>query len=261
MMTDACALEIQGLTVRYGRVMALSDVSLKLAPGVVAGLIGPNGAGKSTLIDAVSGFVPSYTGRITVAGQALEHLSPNARARHGVARTFQTCRTMPELTVGAYMSVFARHHVDQNLRDELIDYFELPPANQLIEFVDVGTRRVVELAGALVARPKVLLLDEPAAGLGDLQSISLGNKIRALPMRFDCSVLLIEHDVELVRSAVDELTVLDFGVVVGNGRPGEVLKLQAVADAYLGDTAPANPQSMDLPGAMAAGDPSAQASR
>jgi branched-chain amino acid transport system permease protein len=233
------AFEIRNLTVRYGQVTALSDVSLTVAPGEVAGLIGPNGAGKSTLVDAASGFIRTYQGSVLLNGTAVDRLPPHGRARAGLRRSFQQDRTIHDLSVGAYLDLAAGRRVARGRRSELLEFFVCPPAETRIGSVDLMSRRLVEIAGAVAASPKVLLLDEPAAGLSPQESVALGERLVEIPDRFGSAVLLIEHDIELVQAVCRWITVLDFGSVIASAEPAEALRDQAVAAAYLGQVATA----------------------
>jgi branched-chain amino acid transport system permease protein len=228
------AFEIRNLTVRYGEVTALTDVSLTVAPGEVAGLIGPNGAGKSTLIDAASGFIRGYQGSVLLEGTAVDRLAPHGRAHAGLRRTFQQDRTIHDLSVGAYLDLAAGRRLSREKRRELLDFFVCPPPEVRVGSVDLMSRRLVEIAGSVASGPKVLLLDEPAAGLSPQESVALGERLVEIPERFGSAVLLIEHDIELVQAVCCWITVLDFGSVIASAEPAEALRDQAVAAAYLG---------------------------
>jgi branched-chain amino acid transport system permease protein len=227
------ALAIEGLTVRYGSVVALNNVSLTVAAGTVAGLIGPNGAGKSTFIDAVAGFLPAYEGSIRLAGKALEGMPAHRRAREGVRRTWQTNRIAPELTVGGYLALAAKGLSASETR-ALLDWLDCPHPDTPVVSVDAGTRRLLDVAGVVAARPAVVLLDEPAAGQSHEETLRLGQRIAEIPKLFGSAVLLVEHDMDLVRAVCSEVTVLDFGQVIASGPPGRVLEQGAVKKAYLG---------------------------
>ncbi|NUP74384.1 MAG: branched-chain amino acid ABC transporter ATP-binding protein/permease [Sinomonas sp.] len=228
------ALRVEGLTVVYGTNKALDDVSLSIAHGTVHALVGPNGAGKSTFVDAVSGFLAAYTGSVTVGGTTFDRLDASTRALQGIRRTFQQSRVIDNLTVGGYLRLAGGSAYEQERTDSLSILFGLPAPDTPISLLDVGSRRILEIAGALSAHPTVVLLDEPAAGLDEADSAALAERIAALPAMFDCSVLLIEHDMHLIRAAASEATVLDFGQVITSGPVGEVLADQRVISAYLG---------------------------
>ena len=235
--SDADAMRISNMTVRFGNVVALNDVSIVVPSGTVTGLIGPNGAGKSTLVDAVSGFIRGYDGVVELAGVPIDRLSVHRRARAGVRRTFQHERTVPELTAGEYVRLAARGRISAAEVSDALAYVEGPSPRALIAEVDVGSRRLIEIAGCLAARPTVLLLDEPTAGLAQSESLAVAAAIAGMPERYGCAVLLIEHDMEVVSAACGHLTVLDFGTEIASGTPAEVLSHGAVISAYLGDQA------------------------
>ncbi|WP_328608955.1 ATP-binding cassette domain-containing protein [Amycolatopsis sp. NBC_00345] len=228
-------LEVRGLSVSFGHVHALSDVDICVPEHGILGVIGPNGAGKSTLVDVISGFLPRATGTVTLGGRPLTG-SPTRRSRAGLRRTFQQDRVPPGLTVGAYVRFVARRRLTGSEVAEALEYFGCPPARTPLSRVDAGARRLVEVVGHLLARPRVLLLDEPAAGLPHEEHVAFGRRLRQVPARFGVSVLLIEHDLDLVRSVCDRLTVLDFGAVLASGPQAEVLADPAVLKAYMGET-------------------------
>jgi len=246
-------LEVRGLTVSYGGVSANIGVDLDVHPGRVTGLIGPNGAGKTTFVDAVTGFVRPTAGRVQFAGADITSARPAARARAGLARTFQSAELFEDLTVRDNLLVAAQRPrwysllsdlvVPSRRRDEgeadaewaldvlgLGDVAELAPAA-----LSHGQRKLVGVARALAMRPSVVLLDEPAAGLDSAESRRLGRQIRSL-LDHGVAVLLIDHDMELVMEVCDELYVLDFGAVIAQGPPAAVRTAPAVIAAYLGST-------------------------
>ncbi|MDI5980532.1 branched-chain amino acid ABC transporter ATP-binding protein/permease [Amycolatopsis magusensis] len=231
----APVLVVRGLSVRFGEVIALSSVDIEVPEHGVLGVIGPNGAGKSTLVDAITGFLPNAEGRVELDGRPLTG-SPAKRARSGLRRTFQQDRVPPGLTVEAYLRFVARRRVSTAEIAEALDFFGCPAARIPLSQVDVGARRLVEVVGHLLARPRVLLLDEPAAGLPHSEHVAFGERLRQVPARFGVSVLLIEHDLDLVRSVCDTVTVLDFGRVLAAGPQAGVLADPAVLKAYMGET-------------------------
>ena len=231
---SSTALEIDELSVVYGSLKALDRVSLSVPDKAIVGIIGPNGAGKSTLIDAVCGFIDHYTGTLRLKGAAIDSLGATKRARAGLRRTFQQGRAIPELEVGDYIRLYSPTPISDDQLAEVLGFFGLPPADEPIEFVDVGTRRVLEVAASVAARPVVAFLDEPAAGLGTDETNALADHIREIPARFGCSVVLIEHDVEMVAAVCSHITVIDFGRVIASGKPGDVLDSDVVRAAYIG---------------------------
>lgn len=228
-------LVVENLGVTFGQLKALDGVSLVVPERCVMGLIGPNGAGKSTFVDALSGFLPQHTGSVALVGQQLDGLSPTRRARLGLRRTFQQDRVPPTLTVDAYVRFVARRRVSEAELDDVLDFFGCPPARTRMQSVDVGTRRLVEVAANVLAKPRLLLLDEPAAGLSHEEHEALGRRLQEAPDRFGMSIVLIEHDLDLVRSVCSTLTVLDFGQVLASGSQTEVLADPAVLKAYMGE--------------------------
>jgi ABC-type branched-subunit amino acid transport system ATPase component/ABC-type branched-subunit amino acid transport system permease subunit len=230
------ALRVENLRVRYGGVVAVAEVSLRVDRGRIVGLIGPNGAGKTSVIDAITGFAPA-TGTIELAGQHIETLAPHARVRAGLARTFQQLELYDDLSVEENVSVAAfggrqadrRVAVARVLESVGISGLSNRPAGELSQ----GERQLVSIARASAADPGVLLLDEPAAGLDTKESAWLGERIRDLRSS-GTAILLVDHDVALVLRVCDHVYVLDFGAVIAEGPPDAIRTNRAVADAYLG---------------------------
>lgn len=235
-LDGAPVLTVEGLTVQFGALKALDDVSFQVPAASIMGLIGPNGAGKSTFVDAISGFLPKHGGRVLLGDRDLAGLSPTRRARLGLRRTFQQDRVPPSLTVGAYVRFVARRRLAASDIDEVLEFFGCPPARSRLSSVDVGTRRLVEVAANVVSRPRLLILDEPAAGLSHDEHLALAARLRELPARYGVALIIIEHDLDLVRSVCPTLTVLDFGRVLASGPQTEVLANPDVVKAYMGET-------------------------
>ena len=233
---DTPALRIDQLTVRYGGVVAVNDVSIDVRPGSIVGLIGPNGAGKTSVIDAVTGFAGA-SGTVELDGRRVDRLAPHARVRAGLARTFQSLELYDDLSVEENVSVASsgRRHAERRaavtraLDSVGIAALRDRPAGELSQ----GERQLVSIARACVAEPAVLLLDEPAAGLDSEESTWLGERIRAIRSS-GTAMLLVDHDVNLVLNVCDHVYVLDFGVVIAEGPPDTIRTDRAVADAYLG---------------------------
>ena len=228
------ALQTRELTVRYGNVVALNAASLTVPKGTVVGLIGPNGAGKSTFIDAVTGFLSRYEGEVLFQGQSIDGLQAAPRANAGLRRTWQTTRIAPDLSVGAYVDLASGGGLSEQELDAVLAWLDCPTADTPISAIDSGARRLLDVAGVVAARPPVILLDEPAAGQSYAEAVLLGKRIAEIPERFGSSVLLIEHDMDLVRTACSQVTVLDFGTVLAAGPTDEVLDLPEVKKAYMG---------------------------
>ncbi|MFF1571930.1 ATP-binding cassette domain-containing protein [Leifsonia sp. NPDC058292] len=232
----APVLVVEDLGVAFGQVKALNGVSLVVRENSVLGLIGPNGAGKSTFVDAVTGFLPQHTGSVSLDGRILNGLSATKRARLGLRRTFQQDRVPPTLTVEAYVRFVARRRLTNSEIDDTLAFFGCPTATTRLQSVDVGTRRLVEVAANVLSRPRILILDEPAAGLSHEEHLELGRRLLLAPARFGVAIVLIEHDLDLVRSVCSEITVLDFGEVLASGPQADVLADPAVVKAYMGET-------------------------
>ncbi|WP_421848129.1 ATP-binding cassette domain-containing protein [Marinomonas sp.] len=227
-------MTLKNVSLSYGAVKALNNVSFSLAPGKVTGLVGPNGAGKSSLVDVISGFCPAMSGEIILEQDKLDTQPAFKRANMGLRRTFQQGRAVPELTIKQYIHLASGSHFQERHLPTLLNQLACPHEDTLIAHIDVGTRRLVEIAGALMSKPKVLLLDEPAAGMSSVESEHLGHLIRQIPELFGCTVLLIEHDMSLIRNVCSDLIVLEFGEVLAAGPVEETLNNPSVVEAYLG---------------------------
>jgi branched-chain amino acid transport system ATP-binding protein len=241
-------LDVVGLSVRYGGVAALDGVSFTVERGEVVGLIGPNGAGKTTCIDALTGFTSPHAGQVRFDGRPVTDLPPHRRARSGFVRTFQGLDLFDDLTVRDNLVVAAstptwRSTLTDALWPKRRDLAGIDAVLELVGLGGAGERRPgalsngerhrVALARALVAEPKLLLLDEPAAGLDPAESEALGSLLRELPER-GTSVLLVDHDMALVLGVCHRVHVLDFGRLIASGSPAEVRADPAVVRAYLG---------------------------
>lgn len=233
-------LVVEDLTVDYGSVRAVDRVSAEVRPGEVTGLIGPNGAGKSTFVDAVTGFVPISGGRVSLGHDALVALPVHRRVRAGLSRTFQRERTPANLSVGHFLAVTGRERTSATQRDWLLALFDLPAPATPIAQLDSAERRRLELVAAFSAAPSVALVDEPAAGLTDEESGRLGRALRMVASEWGVGVVLIEHDLRLVRQVCQSLIVLDRGAVIAAGPTQRTLADQRVMASYLGveDEAP-----------------------
>ncbi len=226
--------EARGVSVRYGAVKALQNVDIDIEPGVVHGVIGPNGAGKSTLIDALSGRRRVSAGTVTYDGADITRRTPSWRRRNGIARSFQRTSVFASMTVGEQLEMVARRMGETDL-DGIIEAVELEPVvDTVCAEVAYGTQRSVDLAIALVGRPRIVLLDEPCAGLVHEESVRLLEHVRKLCNERDVGVLLVEHDVDGVFRTCDVVTVINLGELLTTGEPTEVRKDHRVIEAYLG---------------------------
>jgi len=242
-------LETEAVTVQFGGNVAVDDVTLAAVAGRVTGLIGPNGAGKTTLFNVITGLLPPTEGVVRFAGRDITKLAPHRRARLGMARTFQRLELFTSLTVRENIRVAGEIRnrwrgsifglgKDLNLGSEVDAMIERiglgDVADAEVAEIPTGQARVVELGRALMTRPEVLLLDEPASGQDDTETGSFGALLRSLAAD-GMAVFLVEHDVALVMDVCDHIHVLDFGRVIAGGTPAEIRQNQIVLDAYLGD--------------------------
>jgi branched-chain amino acid transport system ATP-binding protein len=243
-------LSTRGVSVSFGGVHALVDVDLEVRPGELVGLIGPNGAGKTTFIDAISGFV-QHAGTVALDGDDITGSTPTARARKGLARTWQAVELFDDLTVRENLTVAARHPSAWATVRELftVSRWSSPTIDDALALFDLqafaestpteltqGQRKLVAVARALVARPKLLCLDEPAAGLDEQQSAEFGRHLRQI-VDGGTPALLIDHDMGLVLGICDRVVVIEFGKVIATGTPSEVRADPNVVAAYLGSAA------------------------
>ncbi|MEU8166898.1 ABC transporter ATP-binding protein [Micromonospora sp. NPDC049004] len=249
-------LELHGIGVRFGGLTALDDVSLRVPPNRVVGVIGPNGAGKTTLFNVICGFVTPESGSLTLDGRPLRP-RPHRLTRLGIARTLQGTGLFAGLSVLENVMTGASHTAragfasalfglprsdrdERRLREHALDVLDdlgiARHADAAPGTLPFAVRQRVALARALAARPRLLLLDEPAGGLGADDIAELAELVRQLPRRDadPCAVLLVEHHMDLVMAVCDELVVLDFGRVIAAGTPDEIRDDTTVADAYLG---------------------------
>lgn len=231
-------LELTDVTVRFGGVTPLDTVTVAFSDRV-HGLIGPNGAGKTTMLNVLCGLVVPVAGNVTGHGSDLGHMSTRQRARWGLRRTFQTEQLVEHMSAFDNVLISSENVTARGLPgrsvDEVLDFVGLAAESRTVasELSSFGRKRL-ELARAVVGCPKVLLLDEPAAGVAAGETAQLARIIREVPDFAGAQVVLIDHDVSLVRSVCTALTVLDFGKVIADGRTDAVLNDPAVQRAYLG---------------------------
>jgi branched-chain amino acid transport system ATP-binding protein len=229
-------LAAHGVSVSFGGLRALVDVDLEVGEGQLVGLIGPNGAGKTTFIDAITGFVRSR-GRVDLDGRELSSLPPHTRARLGLARTWQSVELFDDLTVLENLTVASPRRSLPTKAEETLALFGLELlAGAMPSELSQAQRKVVGLARALAAEPRILCLDEPAAGLDVNESEELGRRLREL-VDGGTPILLVDHDMGLVLGISDHVIALEFGKVIASGPPESVRRDPQVVTAYLGSAA------------------------
>jgi branched-chain amino acid transport system ATP-binding protein len=238
-------LETQSLSVRFGGLKAVDSVSIGVEPGTVTGLIGPNGAGKTTLFNAMTGLQRPSRGRVLLDGKDITKLSPAKRAHRGIGRTFQRLELFLSLSVrdnlrvaGDIRNANQRGRIDVAAEtDRLLELTGLTAiAGKDVADIPTGQARVVEVARALMGAPRVLLLDEPASGQTEHETVAFGNLLRRLSAD-GLTILLVEHDLGLVMDVCSTIHVLDYGVVLASGSPEQVQRDPAVIAAYIGTEA------------------------
>ena len=232
-------IEVSDLTVHFGGVTPLDRMSVTFERGT-CGLIGPNGAGKTTFFNVLSGFVKPASGTVDAFGEDLLAMAHYRRARWGVRRTFQTEQAIEELSVYDNVAMIHEHSkmTGGSRREEVLGAIEFVKLD-IDPYARVGSlgaaqRRLVEVARAVVGKPRLVLLDEPAAGLPDEETAMLGEVIRAIPEHMGALVILVDHDMSLVSGCCEMTAVLDFGKLIASGPTAEVLRDEQVMRAYLG---------------------------
>jgi branched-chain amino acid transport system ATP-binding protein len=233
-------IEIKDLTVRFGGVTPLDHMTITFDAGT-NGLIGPNGAGKTTFFNVLSGFVRPAEGSVTAFGEDLLTMAHFRRARWGVRRTFQTEQAIEELSIYDNVAMVHEHSSKErvgNRRDAVLSAIEFvgltAKPQTRVGTLGAGERRLVELARAVVGQPRVILLDEPAAGLPDEESVRTSQVIQKIPEELGALVILVDHDMSLVSACCSQTAVLDFGKLIASGDTADVLRDNEVKKAYLG---------------------------
>jgi branched-chain amino acid transport system ATP-binding protein len=232
-------IEISDLTVRFGGVTPLDGMSVTFEKGT-CGLIGPNGAGKTTFFNVLSGFVRPVAGRVTAFGEDLLRMAHFRRARWGVRRTFQTEQAIEELSVYDNVAMIHEHSKlsGATRREDVLGAIGLVGLDvdpySPVGVLGAGNRRLVEVARAIVGKPRVVLLDEPAAGLPDEETEHLAGVIRHIPEHTGALTILVDHDMSLVSACCETTAVLDFGKLLASGPTSDVLRDERVIRAYLG---------------------------
>ena len=251
-------LELAGITQRFGGVVALSEVDLAVPEGSIFALIGPNGAGKTTVFNLVTGVYTPTQGEIRFAGERISGLRPHHVTEQGIARTFQNIRLFDNMSalenvmvgadarhktgvIGAALGLPRHRREEKHGRERGLELLEFvgvaAAAEETAKNLSYGDQRRLEIARALATEPKLLLLDEPAAGLNDSETRSLMNTIHDIRDRFNIAILLIEHNMELVMGICERIVVLNFGKTIAEGTPEAIRANPAVIEAYLGEPA------------------------
>jgi neutral amino acid transport system ATP-binding protein len=239
-------LQIDGLSKRFGGVVAVDDCTLSVPAGSIVGLIGPNGSGKTTVFNLVTGFIPKDAGKVTFKSRSIDGLGPDRIYELGIGRTFQLARIFPRLTALENMLVPVRRKGLRALFSRAAWGHERSRAMEMLDFLDIshvagmlggslsyGQRKLLELGAVMMAEPELVLLDEPAGGVNPALLDRIGDRIRRLNAR-GLTFLVVEHNMNFVMDLCNEMVVLDHGHQIASGKPESVRKDPAVLDAYLG---------------------------
>ena len=246
-------LRVENVSMHFGSLIAVDDVSMTVEPGELRAVIGPNGAGKTTFFNTISGFLTQTSGRIIFDGEDISGLLPARRVWRGIARTFQITEVFPELSVrenlriavevaaGYRMSPWLSRDADGEIRARVTDLMDMSgltdKADRLVGELAHGDQRATEIMMALALKPRLLLLDEPTAGMGDQETYDITQLIRKLHRDQKLTIVLIEHDMRVVFHLADRIMVLAEGKMLAEGTPKDIAANEAVQAAYLGKTA------------------------
>ena len=246
-------LKVENVTKRFGELIAVNNVSMTVEPGELRAVIGPNGAGKTTFFNMISGFLTQSSGRIIFDGDDISSLLPARRVWRGIARTFQITEVFPELTArenlriavevasGYKFKTWLSRDADGEVRARVTDLLDMggliEKADRLVGELSHGDQRATEIMMALALKPRLLLLDEPTAGMGDQETYDITQLIRRLHKDQKLTIVLIEHDMRVVFHLADRIMVLAEGAMLAEGTPQEIARNEAVQEAYLGKAA------------------------
>ena len=246
-------LQVQGASKHFGKLVAVNNVSLTVEPGELRAIIGPNGAGKTTFFNLVSGFFPPTTGKIVFEGREVTGMAEHDRVKLGMARTFQVTEIFPELTVRENLRVPVEVAAGRRLSpwmskadkattsariEELMDLGGLEgKGDRLVGELSHGDQRATEIMMSIALKPRLLLLDEPTAGMGDQETYHVTKLIRSLHKDSKLTIMLVEHDMRVIFHLADRIMVLAEGAVLAEGTPDEIAKNERVQAAYLGKAA------------------------
>jgi branched-chain amino acid transport system ATP-binding protein len=246
-------LQVRGVSKHFGSLIAVNDISMTVEPGELRAIIGPNGAGKTTFFNLITGFFTPTSGSIIFDGQDVTHLLPARRVWCGMARTFQVTEIFPELTVrenlripvevasGLRLRAWLSQADDIKIRERVVELLAMggltDKADRPVGELSHGDQRSTEIMMALALKPRLLLLDEPTAGMGDQETYDITQLIRKLHKDSKLTIVLIEHDMRVVFHLADRIMVLDQGKFLAEGTPAEIAANQAVQTAYLGQAA------------------------
>ena len=249
-------MKVEKISIEFGGLKAVSDFSLSLEQGELVGLIGPNGAGKTTVFNMLTGVYLPSAGKIELDGRSLVKVAPHAINHRGVARTFQNIRLFKEMTVlenvlishharvpysilSGFLHLPSFHRKERDMRREALELLEIfhigDKQDELAKNLPYGEQRKLEIVRALATNPKVLLLDEPAAGMNPQETHDLMGLIRFVRDRFQLTILLIEHDMSGVMGICERILVLDYGQTIASGKPEQISRDPLVIKAYLGE--------------------------